>query len=103
MEVVGESNRPTTLDELSFVERNYSKAKCWLRYRWNGFLNLIRIPGFVREVEFEDLVTKQRFKVSISRYFTKISLGPRDYFFYRESGKFDGTGYSMCEPKAKGG
>lgn len=102
MEVVGESNRPITLDELSFSARNISLFRNWLRYRWNDFLNLIRMPGFVREVDFEDLVTKQRFKIQISRYYTRISVGPRDYFFYRGSGGFDGTGYSMCKPKNKG-
>lgn len=58
--------------------------------------NAIGVPGFVREMEFFDKVTETRVRVRIDNLYTVISIGPRDYFFNRLSGKDGGTGYAFC-------
>ena len=57
-----------------------------------GFLNRLGLPGFIQPFEFEDLVTGQKLKFTVSPFFTVISIDGRDYYFYRHNGKFDGTG-----------
>ncbi|KKK88719.1 hypothetical protein LCGC14_2740300 [marine sediment metagenome] len=69
-----------------------------LKYLIGALLNACGIAGVVQEIEFYDEVTGQQFSVRIDRYFTTISVGPRDYSFRRLTGKFDGTGYQMKCP-----
>lgn len=56
-------------------------------------LNVIGVPGFVVPVAFHDDVTGEDVSVKITRLFTIFSVGNRDYYFYRLTGKIDGTGW----------
>ena len=56
------------------------------------FLQLFRAPGFVRPFDYEDPMTGEHVKVKTSPRYTILTVGCREYFFLRESGKFDGTG-----------
>ncbi len=55
-------------------------------------LNFFRVPGHIQPIDFEDGVLGKRICVSNSGFYTKVSIGNRDLFFNRISGKFDGTG-----------
>jgi hypothetical protein len=55
-------------------------------------LNWLKIPGAVRDVEFKDALTGQQITVKVGSLFTCVTVGGRDYYFRRVSGKFDGTG-----------
>ncbi len=70
-----------------------------LRERLRGWLgrtlNRFGVPGFIQEVNFYDDLTGQMISVRKSRYFTVISVGDRDYYFKRLTGRFDGTGYQI--------
>lgn len=59
---------------------------------------LLNIPGLVRPLEYADRVTGDFVRIKVTRRFTIISVNHRDYWFKRLTGRFDGTGYSVCEP-----
>lgn len=56
----------------------------------------------LQEVDIFDKVLEQRFRVRQSDKFTIVSIGPRDFFFVKETGEFDGTGYSFCDAGNQG-
>ena len=58
----------------------------------------LNIPGFIRPIDYFDKISGNRICIRLDRRFTIISVNHRDYWFRRISGKFDGTGYSMCNP-----
>lgn len=64
----------------------------------NQLLTLINAPGFVVPIDFTDKVTGDYIRIRVTSRFTVISVNHRDYWFRRLAGKFDGTGYSVCEP-----
>lgn len=51
-------------------------------------------PGRVADLEYNDLVTGNHIRVHNSENYVRFSVNNRDYFFNRDTGKFDGTG--MC-------
>jgi hypothetical protein len=61
------------------------------RYILGTLLQVLRAPGFVQPGEYEALGC--RIAVRCSRYFTIITVKGVDYYFYRGSGGFDGTGF----------
>lgn len=63
-----------------------------LRIAFWRFLNRRGVPGFVQPFELRDRVTGNHIKIVVSPHYTTISVNNRDYYFYRESGGFDGTG-----------
>ncbi len=56
------------------------------------FLNKVGIPGAIGDVSIEDEVTGQHIQVRTGRFFTRLSVNGRDYYFQRLSGRFDVTG-----------
>ncbi|MGB7621364.1 MAG: hypothetical protein WBN92_03345, partial [Terriglobia bacterium] len=74
------------------------KRSPWLIFKdafkaWLGTtLNRFGFPGGVRDVEFDDQVTGQRVQIRVGVLFTRISIGGRDYYFRRISGKYNGSG-----------
>ena len=50
--------------------------------------------GRVADLEYNDLVTGNHIRVHNSERYVRFSVNDRDYFFNRDTGKFDGTG--MC-------
>ena len=75
-----------------------SGANIWQRYRsllkifFCRRLNNLKIPGFVRSMEYKDELTGQYIRIEVQVLFTRISINGRDYYFRRLSGRFDGTG-----------
>lgn len=61
------------------------------RYFIGDVLQWLGVPGFVREGEYAALGCQ--IKVKCSRYFTVITVRGVDYYFYRTTGGFDGTGF----------
>lgn len=55
-------------------------------------LNLIRAPGFVRPMEYTGEHTGQNLKIRTSPRYTILTVNGLEFFFNRESGKFDGIG-----------
>ncbi len=56
-------------------------------------LALFRFPGFVQETEYTDPESGQvALKIRTSPRYTIIEVGAREFYFLRESGKFDGVG-----------
>ena len=47
--------------------------------------------GFIQPFAYEDPETGDRIAISVSDFYTKLSVNGRDYFFIRETGKFDGA------------
>ena len=82
--------KPTSVGHNKFKLKYLTKElKSWFGYT----LNKLQICGLIQEVSFFDEVTQQQFSIKIDRRFTVVSIGGRDYYFKRLSGKFDGTGY----------
>lgn len=52
----------------------------------------LRVPGLIRPFEYEDATTGQRIKIRTSPRYTILIIGGKEFFFHRETGKFDGTG-----------
>lgn len=76
-----------------------SKYRTCLRVAFWKFLNRVGVPGFVRPLELRDRVTGNHIKIVVSPRYTTISVNNRDYYFYRENGRFDGTGMTLCSPE----
>ena len=45
----------------------------------------------IQPFSYEDEVTGDKISVSISQYYSKITVNKREYFFVRETGEFDGA------------
>ena len=63
-----------------------------LRFGVGRLLNLLHVPGAIRETWFRDKVSGRRISISVGRRFVRVSVDERDYFFDRLTGRFDGTG-----------
>src|SRR5215472_15581101 len=50
------------------------------------------VPGFVKDVTYQDPLTGHHIEIRANVLFTRISVDGRDYYFSRFSGRFDGTG-----------
>lgn len=71
-------------------------AKGRVKEALGRLLNKAGIPGAIMPTTYHDLVTGEEFRVRVSALFTVISIGARDYYFARLTGKFDGTGYGCA-------
>lgn len=40
---------------------------------------------------YDDSETGNRISVSVSRFYSKLTINDREYYFVRETGEFDGT------------
>jgi hypothetical protein len=65
-----------------------SRVIAWI----GGVMNKIGLPGLVGQMKFYDEVTDQEVSIRTTRRFTIFSVGDRDYYFYRLTGKTGGTG-----------
>lgn len=73
----------------------------WCRNTLGRLLDLLRVPGLVREMSHGDKLTNSYISVKYSRLFTIVHVNGVDYYFRRLTGKFDGTGMSMVGPYAR--
>src|SRR5579863_3862863 len=77
---------------------NASTLQIWverLRGSVGALLNAIHAPGFVRATEILDEVNGQRISIQVGQRFARITVGGRDYYFDRLTGRFDGTGTAL--------
>src|SRR5205809_882070 len=60
---------------------------------WLGRLaQRLNIPGAIQSVDVLDDATGYRISVTVGPSLTRLSIGERDFYFNRFSGRFDGTG-----------
>jgi len=55
--------------------------------------------AIIQPFEYKDLVTGNKIEISVSPYFTKLAINKREYYFEKETGKFDGTAMPMKDPE----
>lgn len=63
-----------------------------VREGFGWFLNKLHIPGAIQPCEIADPVTGNEITIAPGRFYFRISVNGRDYYFDRVSGRFDGTG-----------
>lgn len=51
----------------------------------------------IRPFTYKDQVTGETVSVTISPYYSILTIGDREYYFKRESGAFDGTAIAARE------
>ena len=61
-------------------------------YMRGRVLQLLRVPGLIRPFEHQDEQTGEIVRLRTSPRYTILSVGGKEFFFERETGKFDGTG-----------
>ena len=52
-------------------------------------------PAIIQPFEYLDKETGDKITVSVSPYYSKITVNCREYFFFRETGEFDGAATIM--------
>ncbi len=76
----------------TYGRRNWRNWWSDIRAGIGVLLNRIGAPGAIQPFEIHDELTDQHIKVTVSPRFTIIQVNGRDYYFYRLTGGFDGTG-----------
>lgn len=67
----------------------------WRKWQTGRFLNWLGVPGFIRPMEmYDELITHSLLQVRVTPLFTIVTVDGKDFYFYRISGKYDGTGMS---------
>lgn len=56
------------------------------------FLEWFKFPALVRPFRFYDGETGQVIEIKTSPRYTKLIVGNKEFFFIRETGKYDGLG-----------
>jgi len=51
--------------------------------------------AIIQPFKYKDLVTGNEIGVSVSPYFSKLTINEREYYFEKETGNFDGTAMPM--------
>jgi len=51
----------------------------------------------IQPFEYMDKETGNRIAVSVSPYYSKLTINNRDYFFVRETGEFDGIATNLVK------
>ncbi len=52
----------------------------------------LKLPGFVRPFEYVNDETGERVALRTSSRYSVLTIGRREFYFDRETGKWDGTG-----------
>ena len=63
-----------------------------------GNMNIIQDSSefaVIKPFEYKDEETGDRVCISISPYYSKLTINNKDYFFVRETGVFDGTATNL--------
>ena len=83
------------IDSVAPAEIGASGWSIWkekARESVGSLLCRLGLPGFIKQLNYDDPLTGQQISISSSSLFTKLSVNGRDYYFDRITGKFDGTG-----------
>jgi hypothetical protein len=68
-----------------------------MRYLAGKLLEFFRAPGFVRPFRYYDGATGQVITITTSPRYTTLTVGGKEFFFIRETGKYDGYGAMSLE------
>lgn len=72
-----------------------------MRYLLGRLFQFLHLPGFVQPFRYYDGETGQVIQVRTSPRYTVLTVGEKDFYFFRESGKPDGIGeMSPDEPSS---
>lgn len=81
-----------------------SGASLWVRMRTEISLLIGRlarhvgVPGAITNIDIHDSVSGYHLVVRIGVFYTCVSVDGRDFYFYRWSGRLDGTGSGCSSP-----
>jgi hypothetical protein len=50
-----------------------------------------RAKALIRPFEYTDKITGDKISISVSRYYSKLTVNRREYYFVRSTGVFDGA------------
>jgi len=85
---------------LSFFKRRIPQSITWEKVS-EEILSAIgeERNGFavIRPFEREDILTGHKIEVRTNPYYAILSIDSREYYFERETGKFDGTSYQVAD------
>jgi hypothetical protein len=51
--------------------------------------------AIIQPFKYKDLVTGDKIEISVSPYYSKLTINEREYYFEKKDGKFDGTAMPM--------
>lgn len=91
-----QNDKPTTVPPHSLSWRWFLFKSFWKRI-FGAMLSWLHVPGAIQSFEMKDAVSGRHIQVSISAFYTKLSIDGRDFYFHRYTGKFDGTGGTVVE------
>ena len=66
-----------------------------IRWMLGDLLNMLGLPGFIREYNYGSRIGNGNIKVRISPFYTIITVNGLDVYFNRWSGRIDGTGRAI--------
>ena len=61
-------------------------------------IDLLRMPGFIQSGTYNSGFSAQQISVRTSPRYTIVTVNGVEFFFLRESGRFDGTGTMSLNP-----
>ena len=61
-------------------------------------IDALRMPGLIQAGDYTCGFNNQRMSVRISPRYTVVTINGVEFFFLRESGRFDGTGMMSLSP-----
>jgi len=50
--------------------------------------------AMIAPFEYDDLLTERKVEVRVNPYYSILAVDSREYYFERETGKFDGTAFT---------
>ena len=56
-----------------------------------GSVKIMIELAFIKPFDYNDPETGDRIAISVSDFYTKLSVNDREYYFIRENGTFDGA------------
>lgn len=81
---------------LSFFKGEYPPSVKWEEVR-EQILSTIDEErdglAIIKPFEYEDLLTGHKVSVQVNPYYSILSVDGREYYFEKETGKFDGTAF----------
>ena len=81
---------------LPFWERTWGRIGFKTQCGIGSVLRWLGVPGAIADMSYDDPITGQRISVVVETLGARIVVGHSHYTFSRLSGKFTGTGYSLC-------
>ncbi len=81
------------------LRRVLRRIRLTIKYGSGHLLNWFGFPGFIKPMSFYDGVLGCQITIRNSHVYTKLTIGNRDFYFYRSTGGYDGSGASIVSKK----